>query len=109
MSEVQNNTNTQDKQEEIVIASSKENHQIIDGVQSYLEDLKTKFANNPLIKKLLNEISNYLNDPKSQRELFEIVSEKTGGIFSFFGKVFSTMATTKQSDISFGFADNVLS
>ena len=69
------------------------NRPFVSGLQNTLDNLKTKFANNPLIKTLINELSIYLNNPESQREIFELLSSKTGGIFGFAGKVFSTIGS----------------
>lgn len=66
---------------------------LLNSARQHLEVLKIKFAANPLVKELLNEISNYLNDPEAKREIIGMVSAKTGGLFGFLGKVVSCIST----------------
>lgn len=49
----------------------------------YLEQLRVRFENLPLVRFGLDQISKLLNDESAQRELAGMLLKRTGGIFSF--------------------------
>lgn len=51
--------------------------------QLYLEQLRVRFENLPLVRFGLDQISKLLNDESAQRELAGMLLKRTGGIFSF--------------------------
>ena len=61
--------------------------QMVEQLQLYLDRLRTRFENLPLVKFGLDQVSVLLNDKDAQRELAGILLRRTGGIFSFTASV----------------------
>lgn len=58
-----------------------------------LERIKPKLQNMPIINWCVEQISNVLNDPKTQKELFTTALKKSGGVFSFTAGVLSAFVS----------------
>lgn len=61
--------------------------QMVEQLQLYLDRLRTRFENLPMVKFGLDQVSMLLNDKAAQRELAGILLRRTGGIFSFTASV----------------------
>ena len=61
--------------------------QMVEQLQLYLDRLRTRFENLPLVTFGLDQVSVLLNDKDAQRELAGILLRRTGGIFSFTASV----------------------
>ena len=59
--------------------------------QVYLERLRERFENLPLVKWGLDQISRILHDESAQRELAGYLLQRTGGLFSFTAGVIGTI------------------
>ena len=51
--------------------------------RDYLEQLRVRFENLPVIRFGIDQLSNVLNNPNTQREFVSMVLRRTGGFFSF--------------------------
>lgn len=58
-----------------------------------LERAKPKLQNMPIVNWCVEQISNVLNDPKTQKELFTTALRKSGGVFSFTAGVLSSFVS----------------
>jgi predicted PurR-regulated permease PerM/uncharacterized tellurite resistance protein B-like protein len=58
-----------------------------------LEKFKPKLQSMPIINWCVEQISNVLNDPKTQKELFTTALKKSGGVFSFTAGILSSFVS----------------
>jgi predicted PurR-regulated permease PerM/uncharacterized tellurite resistance protein B-like protein len=58
-----------------------------------LEKFKPKLQSMPIVNWCVEQISNVLNDPKTQKELFTTALKKSGGVFSFASGVLSSFVS----------------
>jgi len=64
---------------------------LIEQGQVYLERLRERFENLPLVKWGLDQVSRLLHDESAQRELAGYLLQRTGGLFSFTAGVIGTV------------------
>lgn len=64
---------------------------LIEQGQVYLERLRERFENLPLVKWGLDQVSRLLHDESAQRELASYLLQRTGGLFSFTAGVIGTI------------------
>lgn len=70
---------------------SSEAGKLIEQGQLFLEKLRERFENLPLVKWGLDRISRILHDESAQRELASYLLQRTGGLFSFTAGVIGTI------------------
>ena len=58
-----------------------------------LDNLKLRFQKLPLVKGVIDELSEYLAAGKAEKHLTELVLTRSGGIFAFLGKFIAMFAT----------------
>lgn len=59
----------------------------------FLDKLKQRFQELPLVQGILNELSDYLAEGKAEKQLTELLLKKSGGIFAFLARFVGLFAT----------------
>ncbi|MBE6368307.1 MAG: AI-2E family transporter [Lentisphaerae bacterium] len=76
---------------------SRQRDELLQGISSkltgFLNDLKHRFQELPLVQGILNELSNYLSEGKAEKQLTELLLKKSGGIFAFLARFVGLFAT----------------
>ena len=66
-------------------------NRILNSASNYLEDLRQKFEQLPLVKMAISSLEKLLTTPESRNELLKFLIQKTGGLFSLTAGVFGTI------------------
>ncbi|MBQ8754834.1 MAG: AI-2E family transporter [Lentisphaeria bacterium] len=65
---------------------------VITQSRSWLEQVRIRFENLPVVRYAIDQLSNVLKNPDAQRQLVTMILRKTGGFFSFTANVIGTIA-----------------
>ena len=64
----------------------------MDNFQTFLEKNRQRFESQPVIRKILDELSNNLNNPDTKQKVLSLIIKKTGGFISFTTGILSALA-----------------
>ncbi|MBR2509470.1 MAG: AI-2E family transporter [Lentisphaeria bacterium] len=65
---------------------------VMDNFQTFLEKNRQRFESQPVIRKILDELSNNLNNPDTKQKVLSLIIKKTGGFISFTTGILSAFA-----------------
>lgn len=84
-------TATPDLTAEPMVPEQSEDNSFIAEAQRFLDGIRERFANLPLVRSGLDRVEVLLHDPAAQEEFLGMVLQRSGGFFSFTANVLGTL------------------